>query len=259
MELFRIGFISFTIVDLADILIFTFVFYKLYSVVKDSRATTMFLGMLSVVVIGIFAEFLNLTIMSWIINSLRTIFWLGFFILFQPELRRILTHIGQNRVLNRLLQIKTQTIFDEVSKAAFMLSEKRIGGLIVLSKNVGIKSVIESGIQIKSDVSPELLATIFNPASPLHDGAVVVSNDQIVAAKCILPASTKDIGPQFGTRHRAAVGLSEESDAIIVIVSEETGEVRIAYDGDLLRIDNADDLKKRMEKLFSYDRSRTEE
>jgi diadenylate cyclase len=259
MELFRIGFISFTIVDLADILIFTFVFYKLYSVVKDSRATTMFLGMLSVVVIGIFAEFLNLTIMSWIINSLRTIFWLGFFILFQPELRRILTHIGQNRVLNRLLQIKTQTIFDEVSKAAFMLSEKRIGGLIVLSKNVGIKSVIESGIQIKSDVSPELLATIFNPASPLHDGAVVVSNDQIVAAKCILPASTKDIGPQFGTRHRAAVGLSEESDAIIVVVSEETGEVRIAYDGDLLRIDNADDLKKRMEKLFSYDRSRTEE
>lgn len=260
MELFKIGFISFTIVDLADIMLFTFIFYKLYNVVKDSRATTMFLGMMFVVVAGIFADFLNLAIMSWLIDSLRTIFWLAFFILFQPELRRILTHIGQNRILNKFLQIKTQTILDEVSKAAFMLSEKRIGGLIVLTKNVGIKSVVESGIPIKSDVSPELIATIFNPASPLHDGAVVVSNDQIVAAKCILPSTTKDIGSQFGTRHRAAVGLSEESDAIIVVISEETGDVRIAYDGDLLRMNSIQDLKLKLEKLFKYDeRTREEE
>jgi diadenylate cyclase len=258
MELFRIGFISFTIVDLADILLFTFISFKLYNVVKDSRATTMFLGMLSVVILGIFADFLNLTIMSWLIDSLRTIFWLAFFILFSPELRRILTHIGQNRILNKFLQIKTQTILDEVSKAAFMLSEKRIGGLIVLTKNVGIKSVVESGIPIKSDVSPELLATIFNPSSPLHDGAVIISNDQIVAAKCILPSTAKDIGSQFGTRHRAAVGLSEESDAIIVVVSEETGDVRIAYDGDLLRMDTMQVLKNKLEKLFKYERTREE-
>jgi len=256
MELFKIGFISFTIIDLTDILLVSFIFYKLYDVVKDSRATTMFLGMMMVVLVGLVADFFNLTIISWILTSMRTVFWLAFFILFQPELRRILTHIGQNRIIRKLLQIKTQTIFDEIVKAAFMLSEKRIGGLIVLQKNVGIKAVIESGIPIKSEVTPELIVTIFNPSSPLHDGAVIISNDQIVAAKCILPSTSKDIGAQFGTRHRAAVGLSEESDAIIVIVSEETGDVRIAYDGDLLKLNNNEDLKLKLEKLFKYDRSR---
>jgi len=253
MELFQIGFLSFTISDLTDIILFTFIFYKLYNVVKDSRATTMFLGLLLVVLVGIVADFLNLAIMSWLVNSIKTIFWLAFFILFQPEIRRILTHIGQNRLIRKFLQIKSQTIFDEIAKAAFMLADKRLGGLIVLQKNVGIKTVIESGIPIKSEVTPELIVTIFNPTSPLHDGAVVISNDQIVAAKCILPSTAKEIGSQFGTRHRAAVGLSEESDAIIVVVSEETGEVRIAYDGDLLKTNKDEDLNLKLEKLFKYE------
>jgi diadenylate cyclase len=257
MELFRIGFLSFTLADLADISLFTFIFYKLYNVVKDSRATTMFLGLLFVVLVGIISDFLNLVIMSWLVSSIKTIFWLAFFILFQPELRRILTHIGQNKLVRKFLQIKTQTIFDEVAKAAFMLSDKRLGGLIVLQKNVGIKSVIESGIPIKSEVSSELIVTIFNPSSPLHDGAVVISNDQIVAAKCLLPSTAREIGSQFGTRHRAAVGLSEESDAIIVVVSEETGEVRIAYDGDLLKTNKDEDLNLKLEKLFRYERRKT--
>jgi diadenylate cyclase len=256
MELFKIGFLSFTLVDLADISLFTFIFFKLYSIVKDSRATTMFIGLIIVILFGILADFLNLSIMSWVISSIKTIFWLAFFILFQPELRRVLTHIGQNRIVRQFLQIKDQTIFGEVSKAAFMLSEKRMGGLIVLQKNVGIKTVIESGIPIKSEVSPELITTIFNPSSPLHDGAVIIFNDLIVAAKCILPVTTREIGSGFGTRHRAAVGLSEESDAIIVVISEETGEVRIAYDGDLLKMMREDELKLKLEKLFRHDRSK---
>lgn len=259
MELFKIGFLTFSLVDLADILLFTFIFYKLYNVLKDSRATTMFLGLMTVVLFAIIVEFFNLSVMTWLMTSIKTIFWLAFFILFQPELRRILTHIGQNRIVRQFLQIKAQTIFDEISKASFMLSDKRIGGLIVLQKNVGIKTVIESGIPIKSDISAELIVTIFNPASPLHDGAVVISNDQIVAAKCLLPATTREIGPHFGTRHRAAVGLSEESDAIIVVISEETGDVRIVYDGDLLRMAKEEDLKVKLNKLFKYERSRTEE
>lgn len=253
MELFKIGFITFTISDLADILLFTFIIYKLYNVVKDSRATTMFIGLIFVITIGIIADFLNLSIISWLVNALKTIFWLAFFILFQPEIRRVLTHIGQNKLVRRFLQIKIQTVFDSVAKAAFMLSDKRIGGLIVLQKNVGMKGVIESGIMIKSEVTPELIVTIFSPSSPLHDGAVIISNDQLVAAKCYLPATTKDIGSQFGTRHRAAVGLSEESDAIIIVVSEETGEVRLAYDGDLLKTDKYEDLKVKLEKLFKYE------
>jgi len=253
MELFKIGFLSFTISDLADILLFTFICYKLYAVVKDSRATTMFIGLIFVIMIGIVADFLKLSIISWLVNALKTIFWLAFFVLFQPEIRRVLTHIGQNRLIRRFLQIKTQTLFGEIAKAAFMLSEKRIGGLIVLKRNVGMKAVVESGIPIKSEVTPELIVTIFSPSSPLHDGAVVISNDQIVAAKCLLPTTTKDIGSQFGTRHRAAIGLSEESDAIIVVVSEETGEVRLAYDGDLLKTSKDEDLTKKLEKLFKYE------
>ena len=256
MELFKIGFLTFSFVDLADIMLFTFIFYKLYNVVKDSRATTMFLGLMIVVMFAVVVEFFNLAVMTWMMTSIKTIFWLAFFILFQPELRRILTHIGQNRIIRQFLQIKVQTVFDEISKATFMLSDKRIGGLIVLQKNVGIKSVIESGISIKSDLTSELIVTIFNPSSPLHDGAIVVSNDQIIAAKCILPTTTKDIGPQFGTRHMAAVGLSEESDAIIVVISEETGDVRIAFDGDLLKMSKEEELKIKLDKLFKHEKTK---
>ncbi|MFO7810899.1 MAG: diadenylate cyclase CdaA [Candidatus Delongbacteria bacterium] len=258
MELFKIGFLSFHLMDLVDILIFTLIIYKLYNVVKDSRATTMFLGLITVVLFGVIVDFLNLSIMSWLMSSIKTIFWLAFFILFQPELRRILTHIGQNRFVRQFLQITTQTIFDEIAAASFMLSEKRIGGLIVLQKNVGIKNIIEGGTTIKSELSSELLVSIFNPASPLHDGAVVIANDQILAAKCVLPTTSKEIGPQFGMRHKAAVGLSEESDAIIVVISEETGDVRIAYDGTLLKMEKEEKLKNNLEKLFKHEKQRTE-
>ena len=259
VEIFNVGIISFHLLDLVDILLFSFIFYKLYNVVKDSRATTMFLGLLTVMLFGTVVELFDLAIMSWLMTSIKTIFWLAFFILFQPELRRILTHIGQNRIIKQFLQIKEAgTFFDEVAKAAFMLSDRRIGALIVLQKNVGIKNVIESGKPIKSDLTAELIVTIFNPSSPLHDGAVVVNNDQIVAAKCMLPATAKDIGGQFGTRHRAAVGMSEESDAIVVVVSEETGDVRTAYDGELLLMEKEEKLKNRLELLFTQEKGKDE-
>ena len=250
MHLFNIGFVSFTFVDLADILLFTAMFYKLFTMLKDSRATTMFLGLFTVVLIGIIADFLNLSIMSWLLSSITTIFWLAFFILFQPELRRLLTQIGQNRIIRKILKIKSNTMTDEITNAAFALSEKRMGGLIVLQKNVGLKYVIETGVPIKSEVSADLIVTMFNPGSPLHDGAVIIINDMISAARCILPITSRDIDSSFGTRHRAAIGLSDESDAVIVVISEETGKVRIAYNGRFLNVEDKNSLRNKISRFF---------
>ncbi len=252
MHLFNIGFIPFGLADILDIFLFTFIFYKTFIMIKDTRAITMFIGMLLIIVLGIIADFMNFSIISWMMDSIGTIFWLAFFIIFQPELRRILLQLGQNKLMRKFLKIKTRTILDEVVKSAFILSEKRFGGLIVLQKNVGLKNIIETGISIKSEVSSELLVTIFFPRTPLHDGAAVIVNEVLVAAQCILPNTTKtDLESKYGTRHRAALGLSEESDAIIIVVSEETGTVSTAYDGKILKVENEDALKKRIRRLFS--------
>lgn len=253
MPLFNIGFITFKLADLLDLIIFTGLFYRLFIMLKDTRALTMFIGMFTILIMGIVAGMLNFSVISMLMESIGTIFWLAFFILFQPELRRLLMQLGQSRLIRKLFKIEAKTVIDEIVKASFELSDKRIGGLIVLQKNVGLKNISETGIALKSEVSSELICTIFYPGTPLHDGAVIIVNDVIVAAECILPVShDPEIDSKYGTRHRAALGLSEESDAVIIVISEETGKVSLAYNGKLLIIENQEKLKKRITRLFAH-------
>jgi diadenylate cyclase len=251
MTFFNIGFITFGLSDLLDIILFTGIVYKLFNLVKDTRVITMFIGVFSILLMGVLAEIFNFTILSWLVKSLTTVFWLVFFILFQPELRRVLMLIGQNRFIRKMLKLEAKTIVEEVVEAAFTLSEKRYGALFVLQKNMGLKGIVDTGVPLKSEVTADLLTTIFYPRSELHDGAVIIADDVLLAARCILPiTSREDLEAKYGTRHRAALGLSEESDAVVIVVSEETGSVSVAYNGEILKIDDDDMLKNKIQRLF---------
>ncbi len=234
-ELFKIGFITVTLIDVLDITIISYILYKLYFFIRGSRAAQMFIGLLLILGASVIVQFLGLSGLNWIFENLRTILIIAFVILFQPELRRILIYIGQMPLVRKIFKVTiTRRMTEEVVKAALELSKRGLGGLIVLVRNAGIKSIIEGGQSIQAKVSVPLIVSIFNPRSPLHDGAVVIQNDIIEAAQCILPLSQNpSVGSQYGTRHLAAVGLSEESDAVIVVVSEETGKVSIAFEGTL--------------------------
>jgi len=206
-ELFKIGFFSVTLIDILDIAIMSFVLYKLYFFIRGSRAAQMFVGLILIFIVSVFAELFNMSGLSWIFQSLRTVWLIAFVILFQPELRRILVYIGQSPIIRKFVKpTVTIRLVEEVLKAAQDLSRRGYGGMIVLVKNVGVKSILETGVNIKAEVSAPLIVSIFNPRSPLHDGAVVIQNDVIEAAQCILPLSQNPkIPPQFGTRHRAAM------------------------------------------------------
>ncbi|HEX9971727.1 MAG TPA: diadenylate cyclase CdaA [bacterium] len=224
-----------SVIDILDIAIISFIIYKMYLFIRGSRAAQMFIGLILILIVSVFVQLLGLSGLSWIIQNLRTIWLIAFVILFQPELRRLLIYLGQTPLLRKLLKVSiNKRMTEDVVKAAMELSKRGFGGLIVMVGNAGIKSIIETGQSLQAKVSVPLIVSIFNPRSPLHDGAVVIQNDIIEAAQCILPLSQNpNLERQYGTRHLAALGLSEESDAVIVVVSEETGKVSLAFEGKL--------------------------
>ncbi|MCH7618581.1 MAG: TIGR00159 family protein [Candidatus Marinimicrobia bacterium] len=230
MELFKVGFLTVTIVDVLDVLVVAFIFYKLYQALSGTRAAQMMVGLAGILMVSVIVQFLNMSGMAWLIESIRTVWVIAFVILFQPELRRILLALGQSRLARKLFQVEGLRAIDTVIETVFELSKKRYGGLIVIQRDAGLKSIIEKGVRLNARATSELLVSIFNPQSPLHDGAVVILGETIEAAKCILPLSDNPtIDRRMGTRHLAALGLSEESDAVVVVVSEETGRVALAH------------------------------
>jgi len=225
------------IVDILDILIVSYLLYRLFSLMRGTRAVHMFFGLIVLFILSVIAQWVNMIALDWIISSLRTVWVIAFVIIFQPELRRALAMMGQNPVLSRFVSVQeSKGVVPEIIKAVASMSEKRIGALIVLEKDMGLKNYAETGTEVDATVSAELLGTIFTPPSPLHDGAVIIQNDRVVAAGCILPL-TQDprVASALGTRHRAALGLSEETDAIVIVVSEETGTIAYAEGGKLHR------------------------
>jgi len=225
------------IVDILDILIVSYLLYRLFSLMRGTRAVHMFFGLIVLFILSVIAQWVNMIALDWIISSLRTVWVIAFVIIFQPELRRALAMMGQNPVLSRFVSVQeSKGVVPEIIKAVASMSEKRIGALIVLEKDMGLRNYAETGTEVDATVSAELLGTIFTPPSPLHDGAVIIQNDRVVAAGCILPL-TQDprVASALGTRHRAALGLSEETDAIVIVVSEETGTIAYAEGGKLHR------------------------
>lgn len=223
-------------VDLLDIIIVAFLFYRLFLLIRGTRASQMFIGLFLLIVLSIVAQWLNLNAVNWILSSLKTVWVIAFVILFQPELRKALSLLGQNRILGAFLKVEQSGTVSEIVKACQQLSMKNIGAIIVIEQDVGLRNYIETGTPLDARVTSDLLVTIFTPPGPLHDGAVIVDKNRVIAAGCILPLSQNPrLGTSLGTRHRAGLGLSEETDAITIIVSEETGMISLAMGGKLKR------------------------
>jgi diadenylate cyclase len=220
------------ILDVLDVFLVAFLFYRLLVLVRGTRAAQMFVGLLVLVVISILARWFNLVAVDFLATSLRTIWLITFVILFQPELRHMLSQFGRTRYLRSLFRVQEYGTLGEVVRAAEELSERHHGGLIVLERIEGLRNFVETGTRLDAKVTAELLVTLFSPGSPLHDGAIIIRADQVVAAGCILPLSQNPrLSPALGTRHRAAVGITEESDAIAVVVSEHTQAISVAFRG----------------------------
>jgi diadenylate cyclase len=253
MELFRVGFITFTLVDLIDIVLVAFIFYKLYDIMRGTRATQMFAGLVLIMIISLVVGFAGLRATTWLVDSVTQVWVIAFVILFQPELRRLLIQLGQGRLVRRLFKMQTTTrVIDEICRATVDLSQKRYGALIVLQRDMGMRAIIESGIKMQSEANAELIVSIFFPRTPLHDGALVINGNIIEAARCILPLTQNpNIDPSLGTRHRAALGVTEESDCAVVIVSEETAQISLAYRGKFVdRGIDGETLKERLQQIF---------
>ena len=176
--------------------------------------------------------------MSWLLNQFQTVWVVAFVILFQPEIRRLLIYVGQTRFFQTIFRMGTSRSLESIVEASLNMSEKRWGALIVIQREAGLRSYKEAGIQLKAEVSTPLLLSIFNPNSSMHDGAVILQNTLIEAAGCILPLTESQmVLPEMGTRHRAALGITEESDALVVVISEERGTISIAENGRFTSLD----------------------
>ncbi|MBA7653621.1 Diadenylate cyclase [subsurface metagenome] len=223
---------SFSFLDIFDILIVSTLFFFIIRFFTGTRAIHMLTGLLIIVFLAILAHTLDLVAIKWIVRGLGDIWVVIFVILFQPEIRRALTNLGKSSRLDYFIQEDIEKVSLEVSEAAGLLSDKRIGALIAIERKVSLESYIITGIKMEAVVSSDLLVSIFSVYSPLHDGAVIIQGEQIVAAKSILPLTDHpDLSPSLGTRHRAAIGLTEETDSICVVVSEETGKISLTVGG----------------------------
>jgi diadenylate cyclase len=233
--MFDIGFLNFSWIDLIDIMAVTALFYWIYKYLKDTVAVQILFGMIIILALSFFTEAINLKSINWILRTISDIWLLAFVILFQPELRRLMLMITRNPLFRIFLKSKFSETIDEVIEAAAEMSAKHVGALIVFTRSQNVEMTVDTGIPLQAIVSQELLLSIFNTKSPLHDGAVIIQNQMALAARCVLPLSsvTKYEGKNLGTRHRAALGLSNQVDAVILIVSEETGAVSIAEGGKL--------------------------
>lgn len=233
-----------------DIAIVIFLIYCFLKVVKGSRAWQLIKGIALLIVVTWISGLLNLKILNWILTGIMNLGVIAIIVIFQPELRRGLEQLGTNKLtkffgIDKDLATKTKEGIYKVVIAATELAKAKTGALIVIERDIKIQDIISGGIPLNADVSPQLLVNIFEPKTPLHDGAVVISGNKIAAAACVLPlADDKDIAKELGTRHRAAIGISKESDSIVVVVSEETGKISIAKDGTLIADVREDTLKK---------------
>lgn len=247
--------IQFGIKDLIDILIVAFIVYELLVMIKGTRAVQMLLGLLLIVLAAIFAELLGLRALSFLFGNFRTVWIITFIILFQPELRQVLAHFGQNRFIRFFIGTETNYI-DEVVDAVRECIERKIGALVVFEYSDGLRYYVDRGVKLGAKLSSELLVTIFTDRSPLHDGATIIQNGLIAASGTMLPlADPPGLSRTYGARHRAALGISEESDAVAVVVSEERQVASIARNGTLTeyKLDELHRLRADLVKIFGHE------
>lgn len=248
MEIFHIGFLTVTWMDAIDVLLVTFLFYRLYVAMRGTIAAQIFLGLLIVIAGSLVARAADMKALSWLLKTLTDIWVIALIVLFQPELRRLLLFLGRNPVIKLFIRFDVSEYADLIIDALEELRQRGEGALIVIIRTTDIKLFVDTGLPIRALISKELLVTIFNRKGPLHDGAVVIKDRYIEAARCTLPlSSVEKIGPRMlGTRHRAALGISEQADVVALVLSEETGELALAQSGRLAMNLTSEEMRKRL-------------
>ena len=248
------------IIDIIDILIVAAIIYELLLLTRHTRGSALLKGLFLLLVIMVVSNLLGLKSLNWLLLAILQNGALVLVILFQPELRKALERMGRSRLLTksnrRNVDEERDTVISEIVQTVVDLSRRRVGALLVFERQTGLEDVIETGTRLNAEVSAPLLENIFEPNTPLHDGAAVIRDDQVIAAACILPlAEASGVSRELGTRHRAAVGISENTDAAVVVVSEETGIVSMARDGALKRPLSTDELKAFLNDYYSITNS----
>ena len=242
-----------------DVIIVLFLTFQVVKLLKSTRAWQLLKGVLILLIITLLSGLLHFRILNTILSFVMSYGVILIIVILQPEIRRALEQLGTNKLkrfigLSDDINLKTKENIYKIVIAAEELSKQRKGALIVIQREIKIQDIIDTGIPINGDISPQVLVNIFEPKTPLHDGAVIITNNKIAAAACMLPlADDKDIARELGTRHRAAIGVSKESDALAVVVSEETGKISIAKDGTLIADVREDVLKKILIKNLTID------
>lgn len=247
--------------DVIDVAIVGYVIYRGIKLIRETRAEQLIKGIVILIVATQLSDWLQLNTINFILKNTMQVGVVALLVVFQPELRRALEQMGRSRFGN-LFNFEDDEIestinqrIEEIAKAVQSLAENRVGALIVLERGTKIGDIIRTGITLDSVVSAELLVNIFVPNTPLHDGAVIIRGNKIMAAACFLPLTqNQDLSKELGTRHRAAIGISENSDAVTIVVSEETGKISIALDGDLTRNLTIETLKKALHKTLQVNR-----
>lgn len=250
--------------DFIDIFIVTYIIYKVLKFIRDTRTVQLLKGVIVLIVAMQVSQFIKLHTVHYILSNAMQLGLIAILIVFQPELRRALEQLGQRTLSQwfsfeeRADDAEKERVIKEVKDSCVNMSKSRIGALIVMERETKIGDIVGTGITINADVSAELLTNIFVPKTPLHDGAVIIRNNKIEAASCFLPLSQNpNVSKELGTRHRAGLGMSEESDAVVIIVSEETGGISIACGGELNMKLSPETLEKTLAKIFDLDKKDT--
>jgi diadenylate cyclase len=243
--------------DLLDIAVVAILVYEALKLIRGTRAAQMAIGSFLVIVLFFVSGLLPLQTVNWLIRNMLVYVAFAAIVIFQSDIRRALAHLGRAPFFRYFASGEAaEEAIAEIVVAAQMLSAQRVGAIIVVEREIGLRNYIESGIPLDAKLTYDLLVTIFQPGSPLHDGAIIIQEDRVAAAACFLPLTVNPkIGREMGTRHRAAIGLTEESDAVAVVVSEETGQISLALDGEIDRRLDPEQLRMRLQALIAQRRS----
>ena len=234
------------ILDIIDTGLVAYFLYRIYLMLKNTRAAALVKGLMVLAVLVVVSKWLNLHVINWILEKAMTMMMVALPVVFQPELRRTLEQIGRGHLFRKRVEVdeaELHDMIDAVASAAMIMGQRKVGALIVFERAVGLEERIETGVKVDGLVTDSLLLNIFEKDTPLHDGAVIIRGNRIIAASCLLPLTdARGLSQELGTRHRAAIGISEQSDAIVVVVSEETGTVSVTRNGEIYRYLRRDDV-----------------
>lgn len=240
--------------DVLDILIVAYVLYYMYSMIKDTKAATLIKGLIFWGFFTMLSGWLDFYVINWVLQKSMTVLLVALPVVFQPELRKALERIGRGNLFRKsaLEMDAASRILDELVSAAVTMARHKVGALIVIEQQTGLIEYMETGTNIEANISQELLLTIFAPNTPLHDGAVIIRGSKIIAAGALLPLTDdRSLSKELGTRHRAAIGMTEQTDAWVIVVSEETGTISLAHEGRLQRFLTAAQMKEVLQQVFS--------